>query len=114
MDTGTLLILLIMLFVAFFMLIIGIVQMQSKKPVGFYAGEKGSDETELTDMQAWNIKHGIMWLFYGIIILVTSLIGMSMINSIWCTVPFVGGVALPVPFMIWFHHRLIARYRIKP
>lgn len=114
MNVGTLFILLSMLFVAFLMLIIGIFQMRSKKPVGFYAGEKGPDEKELTDVQAWNIKHGSMWLLYGISILVTSLIGVSMIDSIWCTVPFIGGVVLPVPFMIWYHHELIARYRIKP
>ena len=113
MDTGTFFILFIMLFVAFLMLIIGIFQMRSKKPVGFYAGEKGPDEIELTDVQAWNIKHGIMWVLYGIIILVTSLIGVSMIDGIWCTVPLIGGVTLPLPFMIWFHHRLIVRYRIK-
>ena len=114
MNTGTFFILLIMILVALFMLIIGIFQMQSKKTVGFYAGEKGPDETELTDVQVRNIKHGIMWVLYGICILVTSLIGVSMINSIWCTVPFIGGVVLPVPIMIWYHHKLIARYRIKP
>ena len=113
MDTGTFFILLIMLFVAFLMLVIGIFQMQSKKTVGFYAGEKGPEEKELTDAQAWNIKHGIMWVLYGIIIVITSLIGVSMIDSIWCTVPLIGGVALPLPVMIWCHHRLIARYRIK-
>ena len=71
------------------------------------------NEIELTDVQAWNIKHGIMWVLYGIIILVTSLIGVSMIDSIWCTVPLIGGVTLPVPIMIWYHHKLITRYRIK-
>lgn len=113
MDTGTFFILLIMLFVALLMFVIGIFQMQSTKPVGFYAGEKGPEEKELTDVQAWNIKHGIMWVLYGITIVITSLIGVSMIDSVWCTVPLIGGVTLPLPFMIWFHHRLIARYKIK-
>ena len=114
MDTGTFFILFIMLFVAFLMFIIGIFQMQSKNPVGFYSGEKGPDKIELTDVQGWNTKHGIMWVLYGITIVITSLIGVSMIYSVWCTVPLIGGVTLPLPFMIWFHHRLIARYRIKP
>ena len=113
MDAGTFFILFIMLFVAFLMLIIGIFQMRSKKPVGFYAGEKGPDEIELTDVQAWNIKHGIMWVLYGITIVITSLIGISMIDSVWCTFPLIGGVTLPVPIMAWYHHKLGAQYRIK-
>ena len=113
MDAGTFFILFIMLFVAFLMLIIGIFQMRSKKPVGFYAGEKGPDEIELTDVQAWNIKHGIMWVLYGITIVITSLIGVSMIDSVWCTFPLIGGVTLPVPIMVWYHHKLGAQYRKK-
>ena len=113
MDTGTFCILLSMLFVAFLMLLIGIFQMQSKKTVGFYAGEKGPKEQELTDVQAWNRKHGTMWVAYGVVIMITSLIGVSMIDSVWCSVPLIGGVSLPLPLMIWFHHKLIVRYRIK-
>ena len=112
MDAGTYFILFVMLFVAFLMLTIGISQIQSKKPVGFYAGEKGPDETELTNAQAWNRKHGILWILYGITIVITSLIGVSMIDSVWCILPLIGGMVLPVPIMIWYHHKLIARYRI--
>ena len=69
MDAGTFFILFIMLFVAFLMLIIGIFQMRSKKPVGFYAGEKGPDEIELTDTEYLDfvriIKKGILSNFMG-------------------------------------------------
>ena len=40
------------------MIIIGISQMRSKKPVGFYSGEKPPREEELSDVVAWNKKHG--------------------------------------------------------
>ena len=93
MNSGTFIILFMMLIAAFFMLMIGIVQIQSKKPVGFYAGETAPDETELTDTQAWNRKHGILWVLYGITIVITSLIGVSMIDSVWCIFPLIGGVA---------------------
>lgn len=113
MDAGTCFILFVMLFAAFLMLMIGILQIKSKKPVGFYAGETGPDETELTNTQAWNRKHGILWILYGITIVITSLIGVSMIDSVWCIFPLIGGVVLPVPIMTWYHHKLIARYRVK-
>ena len=49
----------IYLFVAAVMLGIGISQYRSKKPVGFYSGEKPPLEHELTDVIMWNKKHAI-------------------------------------------------------
>ena len=60
--------------VALFMMGIGIVQIKSRKPVAFYSGEKPPKAEELTDVSAWNRKHGMMWLAYGIIILISFLI----------------------------------------
>lgn len=111
MNPDAIIMLVIMFAVAFLMIGIGISQIRSKKPTGFYTWEKILDEKEFTDVQAWNNKHGIMWFFYGVIIAITSLIGACMIGSVWCIVPFVGGVCLPLPVMIWYHHKLIALYR---
>ncbi len=111
MDRRSLFTLFILLLVAFFMIMIGVLQSLSKKPVGFYSGEKGPAEEKLTDTQAWNRKHGIMWVIYGIIIILTSLIGVPILDSVWCIIPLVGGLVLPVPVMIWYHQKLTARYR---
>lgn len=54
--------------VAALMIGIGISQLRSKKPVGFYSGVKPPREDELSDVGAWNKKHGIMWIIYGAII----------------------------------------------
>ena len=62
--------LVIYLAVASFMIGIGISQLRSKKPVDFYSGEKPPGEEELSDVKAWNQKHGQMWVLYGLIILV--------------------------------------------
>lgn len=102
--------LVIYLLVAFFMIGIGIVQLRSRKPVGFYSGEQPPSEDELTDVHAWNQKHGMMWLCYGGIIIVSALVGTWIGDSIWCTISMCGGVLLPIIIMIWYHHRLVRRY----
>lgn len=58
--------------VALFMVAIGIAQLKSKDPVGFYSGEEPPKAESLTDVSTWNKRHGMMWLIYGIIIFVGS------------------------------------------
>ncbi len=45
--------------------ILGIVQCRSKDPVGFWAGKKPPRKEEITDVRAYNRKHGLMWILYG-------------------------------------------------
>lgn len=96
--------------VALFMMGIGIVQIKSRKPVAFYSGEKPPKAEELTDVSAWNRKHGMMWLVYGIIILLSFLIGARIGDSVWAAVPMIGGVLVPVIFMIRYHNQLRKKY----
>ena len=96
--------------VALFMMGIGIVQIKSRKPVAFYSGEKPLKAEELTDVSAWNRKHGMMWLVYGIIILLSFLIGARIGDSVWAAVPMIGGVLVPVIFMIRYHNQLRKKY----
>lgn len=83
--------LVIYLAVAGFMIGIGISQLRSKKPVAFYSGEKPPKEEELSDVKAWNQKHGRMWVLYGLIILVSYGIGVIIGDTMWCVIPMCGG-----------------------
>lgn len=105
--------LVIYLFVAAVMLGIGISQYRSTKPVGFYSGEKPPMESELTDVDAWNKKHGKMWIWYGVIIIVSYLLGVPflMADSVWSVLPMCVGIMIPIPLMIRYHHKLIRKYR---
>ena len=104
---------LIYLMVALFMMGIGIFQLKSREPVGFYSGEKPFDKSELSDVAAWNKKHGMMWLIYGVIILISYGIGAVIgSESVLCVIPMCGGVIIPLPVMIWNHHRLIRIYKL--
>ena len=84
----------IYLFVALIMLGIGLSQYKSKKPVGFYSGEKPPLECELTDVEAWNKKHGKMWIWYGGIIIISYLMGIPFLiaDSVWLLSRFCRGI----------------------
>lgn len=105
--------LVIYLMVAVFMAGIGISQLKSKSPVGFYSGEKPPREDELSDVKAWNKKHGLMWLFYSAIIMISYGIGAIVGDTIWCVLPMCGGIIIPLPIMIWYHHKLIKTYLLN-
>lgn len=103
----------IYLVVAAVMLWIGIFQYKSKVPVGFYSGEKPPKESELSDVNMWNKKHGKMWIYYGILIIVSYVLGIPFlfVDSIWCILPMCGGIILPLPVMIGYHNKLIREYK---
>ena len=105
--------LVIYLVVAAVMLGLGISQYKSTKPVGFYSGEKPPLESELTDVLMWNKKHGRMWIWYGIVIILSYAAGIPYIktDSVWCVVPLCGGIILPLPMMIIYHHKLTREYK---
>jgi hypothetical protein len=90
---------------------IGVSQLKSKNPVGFYTGEKPPAVEELTDVSAWNKKHGMMWLIYGVVILLSWFIGFLMGDSVWAVIPFAAGACLPLIFMILYHSVLVKRYK---
>lgn len=101
----------IYLLVAFIMIGIGRTQLKSKTPVAFYSGEKPFDAEELSDVSEWNRRHGLMWITYGIIIIVSGLTGGLIKDSLWCLIPMIGGLCVPVIGMIWYHHKLIRLYK---
>lgn len=97
--------------VALAMICIGISQLKSEKPVGFYTGEKPPSKDEISDVKQWNRKHGTMWIAYGIIIVISWICGCILGDDIVAVIPLMGGVIIPLGFMIWLHHRLIGKYR---
>ncbi|MCI8725756.1 MAG: hypothetical protein HFG66_06415 [Hungatella sp.] len=64
-------------------IILGIVQYRSKNPVGFWSGKEPPEKERITDVKAYNQKHGMMWIVYGA----------GFILCYVCGVPFGGGAA---------------------
>lgn len=103
----------IFLLVTLIMFAIGISQILSNDPVGFYTGEKPPKRENIRDVNVWNKKHGAMWLLYGVATIVGYGIGYIMGNTIWSAIPMCGGVIIPLPIMIWYHHVLVRKYYVK-
>lgn len=103
--------LIIFLFVSAIMVGLGISQLKSESPVGFYTGEKPPQKENLINVTEWNKKHGIMWIAYGIIIMLSWLAGFFMGDTIWSVVPLCIGIILPLIIMILYHHKLIRQYK---
>ncbi len=91
------------------MITIGLVQIKSKEPVGFYTGKPAPSADQLVDVSMWNRKHGHMWIIYGIAIMSSFLIGqfinrVSVVLFIYLIVIF-GSILV----MMWYHRHLIKR-----
>ncbi|MBP9989592.1 MAG: hypothetical protein KBT46_08875 [Ruminococcus sp.] len=92
---------------------IGIFQVKSKKPVGFYSGVKAPDKKELSDVNAWNKKHGAMWIIYGLCIVLAWVCELFIGDGLLLLIPYLICLLLPIPFMALYHHKLIKKYYIK-
>ena len=94
---------------------LGVSQWNSKKPVGFYSGVEAPAAEELTDVKAWNQRHGLMWIVYGGILMLCGLAGAWMGDgNLLCLIPFGLGPILPIAFLVWYHERLTKKYRRNP
>ena len=97
--------------VAIIMLGIGVSQLKSKTPVGFYTGVKPPKAEQLSDINSWNKKHALMWIIYGICIfgswICSAFIGG---DSIYSVIPLCIGTLIPIPVMTVLHHKLVKRY----
>lgn len=106
----------IMCLVALVMIGIGVSQLKSRKPVGFYTGVKPPEEKELRDVKAWNKKHGMMWISYGATItgcgLAQMIAGLAGWNDVLLVILEIFIVIGGVFVMMWYHMRLEKRYRL--
>lgn len=92
---------------------VGIVQFRSEKPVAFYSGETPPSVDELKDVKAWNKKHGIMWILYGVIITIGLGVGMAMGDSVWVSLVVFVTICVPIIFLPLYHKKLIKDYVVK-
>lgn len=106
----TIMALIIFLFVAIIMIGIGISQLRSKAPVGFYTGEKPPREEQLSDVKMWNKKHGMLWISYGIAIIVSVGLSMLVNDEMISTIILAGVIVGALPVMMWCHSCLKKKY----
>ena len=93
-------------------IIIGIVQYRSKEPVGFWSGKKPPEKEQITDVKAYNRKHGLMWILLGvgfILCFVCGLLFGGIIAGYLCMIEVIGGIFA----MIVYHEKLDRTYYKK-
>lgn len=99
----------VLLICAIPLIILGIVQYRSKEPVGFWAGKKPPRKEEITDVSAYNRRHGLMWILYGAGFVFSFACGMlfgGLAAAYLCMVEVFGGLVL----MVIYHNKLNRRY----
>ena len=93
-------------------IIIGISQYRSKNPVGFWSGKEPPKKEQITDVEAYNRKHGLMWILYGIGFIVCFVCGLPFggeIAAYLCMIEVIGGLF----GMIGYHNKLNRMYYKK-
>ena len=110
MNTEIIISLVILLISIAPLIIIGIVQYRSKEPVGFWSGRKPPQKEQITDVKAYNLKLGLMWILLGtgfIFCFVCGLAFGELAAGYLCMAEVAGGIAA----MIAYHNKLERMYR---
>ncbi len=100
-------------FCALVMIVIGVRQMKSETPVGFYTGARAIKPEEITDIPAWNRKHGIMWIVVGSLFVAVWVVGLFA-DGMVSLILMIAVTVLCIPGLLLYHHLLTKRYRIDP
>lgn len=110
MTAENIICLVILIICAVPLIFLGIFQMKSKEPVGFWSGVKPPAKEKVSDVEAYNKGHGIMWIIYGAGILPAFYIGLPVgegIGAAWALgIEVIGGIFV----MVWYHNYLVKKY----
>ncbi len=110
MDAGSAIGLGIIGYVSMFMIVIGVVSYRKKTPCGFWAGVEPPGLDRVSDVLAYNRKHGIMWIVYGVGMIATYLAG-ALLGDVFAGSMISGAVAVGGIFvMVLYHNHLENKY----
>lgn len=90
-------------------LILGTVQYFSKEPVGFWAGKEPPKREQVSDVRAYNHKHGLMWILYGTGFLLCFCLGIFL-EGFAAVVPALMECIVGLYLMILYHNKLDRTY----
>ncbi len=97
--------------VALVMIAIGIYQLNQSDPVKFYTGEEPPAADEITNVKAWNLQHGMMWIIYGVLLMAGYFIGYFIKNVIFEIAVVIVFDIWPLILMAFYHSYLSKKYR---
>ena len=80
-------------------IILGIVQYRSRRVVGFWSGEEPPKNEKVTDMKAYNHRHGMMWILYGLGFVLCFMFGWlwgAVASAVLCGIECIGGIFIMI------------------
>ena len=89
---------------------IGIYQWRSEKPARLSTGEPTIDPNDLTDVKAWNRKHGMMWILYGLCLLAGLFISLQIKDSLYAGILMMAFCFFPLLAFRVCYDRLMRQY----
>lgn len=107
LNAGMIIGLVIVTIVAMIMVLIGVFQYRkADMPVGFYNVIDPPSKEDISDVIQWNKKHGMIWIVYGLCIELGFWLGYVMPNEILEMIFMMGGIVIPLPFMVIRHNMI--------
>lgn len=89
----------------------GIHNIRSLHPVGFYSGYPRPKDEDITDIRAYNLAHGKIWITYGAGLFLLFFLGLFPINGL-LYVAMIALVMIGSIFpMIKIHNKLDKKYK---
>ena len=112
MTAENIVLLVVFLFCAILFISIGISQIKSKEPVGFWSRVKPPTKDKVSDITIYNKKHGEMWIMYGAGIVLAFFLGMVFGENVATRASEVELISGPV-LMMCYHNYLDKKYVAK-
>lgn len=112
MDAGGVIGLGIIGYVSMFMIVIGVVSYRKKTPCGFWSGVEPPKPERVSDIEAYNRKHGVMWIVYGISMPGTYLAG-ALFGDVFVGAMISGAVAVGGIFVMALYHNHLENKYVK-
>ena len=113
MTVDNIMYLAIVSYCALIMIVVGVVQWRKKTPAGFWAGVNPPDAAKITDVTAYNKKHGKMWIVYGLGMPLSYLVMVPFGNEVASILVNCTEICGGIIGMILYHNYLDNRYLKK-
>lgn len=89
---------------------IGIAQLYRQKPVGFWSFQPPPSPGQVSDVRAYNRKHGKMWIWFGLGMLAAYGVGAIAPNGLMAMLIIGGELIGGIVAMIVYHLHLTKKY----
>lgn len=98
---------------ALIMIVVGISQIKNTAPVGFWNWQKPPKRENISDLPAYNRKHGLMWILYGLGMIICFLFGMLFKDGLVFALTIITEICGGIMLMALYHKWLVKKYWIK-